>query len=153
MSTRASAPLVGVCLLLLVAVGLSTAVGAAALDAANATTEPSPTAVLALTVEDGVLAFEHRGGATLDVRRLRLVVEVDGTELARQPPVPFFAARGFVSGPTGPFNAAADPRWTAGERATVEPAGTNAPSIRPGVTVTVAVHAGDHLLVRLSAVG
>ncbi|WP_246310186.1 type IV pilin [Halorarum halophilum] len=152
-SGRASAPALGVALLLLVAVSLSAAVGAAAFGTVGATTSPPPTASIALEVEDGTLAFAHRGGDALDVRTLRLEVEVDGTALTHQPPVPFFAARGFVSGPTGPFNAATDPMWTAGERATVEPAGTNAPDIVRGATVTVDVYAGDHRLVRLTAVG
>lgn len=154
MSSRASAPAVGVALLLFVAVGLSAAVGAAALGTVGATTSsPPPTASLALEIEDGTLTFVHRGGEALDVRTLRLEVEVDGTPLTYQPPVPFFAARGYVSGPTGPFNPATDQRWTAGERATVEPAGTNAPAIVRGGTVTVDVYAGDHRLVRLTAVG
>ena len=153
MSSRASAPAVGVALLLFVAVGLSAAVGAAALGTVGATTSPPATASIALEIEDGTLAFVHRGGDALDVRTLRLEVEVDGTVLTYQPPVPFFAARGYVSGPTGPFNPATDQRWTAGERATLEPAGTNAPAIDRGATVTVDVYAGDHRLIRLTAVG
>lgn len=153
MSSRASAPAVGAALLLFVAVGLSAAVGAAALGSAGAATSPPPTASIALTIEDGTLAFVHRGGDALDVRTLRLEVEVDGTPLRHPPPIPFFAARGYVSGPTGPFNSATDPEWTAGERATVEPAGTNEPAVVRGATVAVDVYAGDHRLVRLTAVG
>ncbi|QLG63545.1 type IV pilin N-terminal domain-containing protein [Halorarum salinum] len=153
MSSRASAPAVGVALLLVVAVGLSAIVGAAAFDAADSVGDPPPSASLSLSIEDGTLVFEHGGGEALDVRELRLRVRVDGDALAHQPPVPFFSARGFVPGPTGPFNGAADPRWTAGERASLEPAGTNSPAIDPGDRVTVGVYAGDARLVRLAAVG
>ncbi|WP_313691536.1 type IV pilin N-terminal domain-containing protein [Halorarum halobium] len=152
MSSRASAPAVGIALLLLVAVGLSATVGAAAFGVAGTPADPAPVASLSLAIDDGALVFEHGGGDTLDVRTLHLRVSVANEELTHQPPIPFFAARGFVSGPTGPFNVADDPRWSAGERARVEPAGTNEPAIRPGVTVTVDVYVDAHRLVRLTAI-
>ncbi|MFC7136383.1 hypothetical protein [Halobaculum litoreum] len=62
------------------------------------------------------LTFVHAGGDAVDVTDLRLVVLVDGERLRYQPAVPFFAQRGFRSGPVGPFNRAGDARWTTGSR-------------------------------------
>lgn len=152
MSRRATAPVVAVALLVLLAVGLAGVV-AAGLDAV-APPEPPPRAALELSVDpaSGRVALTHRGGDVLDARQLRLRLAVDGTDLTHQPPVPFFAARGFVSGPTGPFNAAADPVWEPGETATVRIASTNAPTLAPGARVRVAVYASGHLVARLTAV-
>jgi hypothetical protein len=73
-------------------------------------------------------------------------VAVNGTRLAHQPPVPFFAATGFEPGPTGPFNSASDPEWGVGEVGTLTVAGTNGPAIRPGATVRVTVVSGGYLV-------
>ncbi|WP_134668410.1 type IV pilin [Halorussus marinus] len=137
MSPRAVSPVLGVVCLLVVTVVLAAAVGTAALG----TTLPTdrPTAAVDLRVDAGAdrLALVHRAGEALDVRALSVRILIDGDPLDRQPPVPFFSARGFVSGPTGPFNPAADPRWSVGERASLRIAGTNAPTIAPGERVAV----------------
>jgi FlaG/FlaF family flagellin (archaellin) len=150
---RALSPVAGV-LVIALTVGLAVAVSGAVFavtDASVASGDAPPRASLSLSVTDGVLAFTHRGGDALDVRRLRLVVAVDGEPLADQPPVPFFAASGFRSGPTGPFNPSADPQWTAGETATLAVAGTNRPALSSGSVVTVVVYAGDTPVADLSA--
>lgn len=118
-----------VCLLVGVAVG---AVALEPLDSVD-----GQTAAVSLTVHGDTLTFVHRGGPTLRVADLQLVVRVDGTPLRHQPPVPFFAARGFRSGPTGPFNRGGDGRWSGGERASLTVASTNHPRVAPGVTVRV----------------
>lgn len=138
MIDRATASTIGVVLLLALAVVLAGIVGGVLFGTAAAPPEPTP-AALSLTATADRLVLTHDGGATLDVGAIDLRVRVDGTELTHQPPVPFFSARGFHSGPTGPFNAAGDPEWTAGESASVAPAGTNAPALRPGATVEVRV--------------
>ncbi|MFB6123180.1 MAG: type IV pilin [Haloferacaceae archaeon] len=150
MSSRASAP-VGGTALLVVAVVLGSAVAGVALGALPSRSAGPTQTALSLSVVGDRIALTHRAGDALDVRSLRLVVAVDGEPLAHQPPVPFFAATGFESGPTGPFNAAADAEWSAGERAAVRLAGTNAPLLRPGASVTVELYRRDRLLVRLSA--
>ncbi|MFD1513256.1 type IV pilin N-terminal domain-containing protein [Halomarina rubra] len=71
------------------------------------------------------LSLTHRGGDALDPSSLRVRVRVAGDLLAHQPPVPFFAARGFRSGPTGPFNRGWAGEWTTGTTASVTLAGTN----------------------------
>jgi hypothetical protein len=114
-------------------------------------TAPS-TVAPTLAVDGDRLVLTHRAGDPVDVRRLDVLIRVDGDPLARQPPVPFFSARGFHSGPRGPFNAAADPRWTPGERASVRVAATNRPSIVPGVRVTVELRLDGRRLATLSAV-
>lgn len=152
MSRRATAPVVAVALLVLVAVGLAGAVAAGL--GAVAPPDPPPRAALQLSAdaEADRVALTHLGGASLDVRQLELRVAVDGTPLDHQPPVPFFAARGYRAGPTGPFNRASDPHWTRGETATFRLASTNAPAIAPGARVRVEVFVSGHLVARLMAV-
>jgi hypothetical protein len=138
-TNRATASTVGVVLLVGLTVSLAAAVGAATVaslpdDGASVTATS-----LSLSVSGDRLTLTHRGGDALDVRTLRIRVSIDGTPLAHQPPVPFFAARGFRGGPTGPFNVASDPTWTAGESASVRLAETNHPSLAPGSRVVVRV--------------
>ncbi|WP_129114382.1 type IV pilin [Halegenticoccus tardaugens] len=149
MSDRATVPAVGVAALLGLTVLLGAAVAGAALTVASVDSPPS--AALTLSVSDDRLTIAHAGGDDLDVRELRLRVRVDGEELSHQPSVPFFSARGFESGPSGPFNPAADPEWTAGETATLRVAGTNEPPIRPGSRVVVRISHRDAPIARLSA--
>ncbi|MFA1612121.1 type IV pilin [Halobellus rubicundus] len=148
MTARASAPAVGVVLLLLVGVGLGSVVAAGAdavaagagvdLAADAGGDAPGPIA-LSLRLDGDAITLTHEAGAPLSVADLRLVVAVDGRELRHQPPVPFFAARGFRAGPTGPFNVAGDGVWSAGESASFRLASTNAPGLAPGRTVSVTV--------------
>lgn len=148
--SRASSPVVGVCLLVaLTATAASVvAVGAFAFDPPD---RPTP---LALSAEaDGTadrVAVTHEGGSAVEVTELRVTVAVDGEPLARQPPVPFFTARGFRAAPTGPFNRGADPTWEAGERASFRVASTNDPEIEGGSEVSVTVARGDAVLARVS---
>lgn len=136
---RAVAPVVGVALLLAITVLAASAVGTAAL-LLETPDEPTSAAIsLSVDAETDRVRFTHRGGDTLDVSHLSLSVTVDGTPLAEQPPVPFFAATGFVSGPTGPFNSGGDTRWRAGETAGFRLASTNSPTIDEGDQVTVRI--------------
>lgn len=141
---RATSPVVGVALLVLVTAMLAAAVGTAALGTVPA--EPPPQAGLSLSVEGDRLRVGHRAGDTLDMRDLEVRLAVNGTPLFHQPPVPFFAATGFEPGPTGPFNSASDPEWEVGEVATLTVAGTNRPDIEPGATVRVTVVSGGYLI-------
>ena len=70
---------------------------------------------------------------------LSVTVEIDGTELQKQPPVPFFSAHGFESGPTGPLNSKSDDQWYAGETASFVVAETNTPTISSGSAVRVTI--------------
>ena len=121
------------------------AVGLGALPAAPAV------AGATLAVDGDRLVLTHRAGEPIDVRRLDVTVSVDGDPLRHQPPVPFFSARGFRPGPTGPFNAAADPTWEVGERASVRLASTNHPQVAAGARVTVTLRYDGQRLVVLSA--
>ncbi|WP_269801693.1 type IV pilin [Haloprofundus halophilus] len=150
--TRASVPAVGVVLLLLLSVSLAASVGAVALDHAESVDDGGTRAALSLTATGETLQFVHRGGETLDVRRLELRVSVDGEPLEHHPPVPFFSASGFRPGPTGPFNSAASPEWRAGETASVAVAGTNDPELTVGSSVTADVRYEGRPLVTLSAI-
>lgn len=133
---RGLSPVVGVVVLVALAVLLSASIGVMAPTLGS---EPPPSATLTTTVDadTGRIAITHRGGETLTVSELEVLVEIDGNELHHQPPVPFFSARGFVSGPTGPFNSASDDAWRAGETAAVRIAGTNEPGLSRDVSVTV----------------
>ncbi|WP_248897975.1 type IV pilin [Haloplanus halobius] len=113
-------------------------------------TAPGLTAAT-LAVDGDRIVLTHRAGDAVGVRRLDVVVRVGGESLAHQPPVPFFSARGFRPGPTGPFNAAADPIWDPGERASIRVASTNRPSLRAGANVTVELRYDGRRLLVLSA--
>ena len=121
------------------------AVGLGALPAAPAV------AGATLAVDGDRLVLTHRAGEPVDVRRLDVVVRVDGDPLRHQPPIPFFSAQGFRPGPTGPFNAAADPTWEVGERASVRLASTNHPRIYAGARVTVTLRYDGRRLATLTA--
>lgn len=143
MSRRASSSVVGVVVLLAIAVLASAVVGATVL---GVTPESGPPHVRITASADAArdrIALTHRGGDALAVADLRLVICIDGQPLAHQPPVPFFAATGFASGPTGPFNSAFDGHWTAGQTAAFRLAGTNSPQLSPGATVTIRIYT-DH---------
>lgn len=136
--SRAVSSVVGVVTLLAVTVFLSvTVLGAATVDPV----EPAPTVRLELTVDATTDRIEliHRGGAQLDISALRLRVSVDGEPLTHQPPTPFFAARGFHSGPEGALNTASPNRFETGEQTSFEVASTNSPAITAGSAVSVRV--------------
>lgn len=143
---RAISPAVGTVTLValtvvLVAVATSF-VGATPLDSS-----PSRPIMVSATADGtGTVTIEHEAGPPIDFERASLDVTVDGQSLERQPPVPFFSTAGFEPGPTGAFNSATDGRLTVGETASFTVAGTNAPAIEPGATVTVRVGRDDRVL-------
>ncbi len=122
-SDRAFAPVAAV-LLVALTVLLAAGVGATALSV-----EPTdPPARAAFDVEadgSGRIAVTYLAGDPLPTTALDVRLRVDGEPIAHQPPVPFFAARGFESGPTGPFNSAWEGRWVPGVTGTLRLAGTN----------------------------
>lgn len=146
---RGSSPGVAVVLLALVTVLAAAAVGAAI----GEPPDPTPVADLRLSVDASAdrLTIRHAAGDALDVADLEVRVSVAGEPLAHQPPVPFFAARGFASGPTGPFNPAGGTTWRAGQTATLGLAGTNAPLPDEGDRVTVTVSTDTAALAELEA--
>lgn len=141
----------GVPAVLALAAVVGTVVCAAAVGALPA---DRPTAALTLRADAGAdrLVVTHRAGEPLPADRLVVRVRIDGQPLAHQPPVPFFAAVGFRSGPTGPFNSRTAGPWTAGERAELRLADTNRPALRPGRRVTVVVRVGEVRVARVTAV-
>jgi len=151
-SSRASASVIGIVLLLFVGVALGSVVAAGAEAVAAATGEPgiangaSPSAAgpgpiaLSLRLDGETVVLTHERGDSLHLEDVRVVVAVDGEKLRYQPPVPFFAARGFRGGPTGPFNLASDWVWSEGETGSFRVAGTNDPQLRAGRTVSVTLY-------------
>ena len=138
MPDRGVAPVLGVVLLVALTVVTAAAVGTVVVvDVPDGTT----TATFGLeATADGEVRVLHRGGDTVDPGALRVRIHIDGDPLAEQPPVPFFSARGFESGPTGPFNSAYSGAWTAGQAASLRVASTNEPTPRAGATVEVRLY-------------
>ncbi|WP_232703086.1 type IV pilin [Halobacterium wangiae] len=131
---RGYAP-VAVVLLLVVTV-VAAAVVALALPELSA--EPPPNrGVVAEATADGRVSLTLVSGPEITVGNLDVRVVVDGEPLDHQPPVPFFAARGFHGGPTGPFNVADDSTWRVGESTAFSVAATNDPALSAGADVEV----------------
>lgn len=149
MDERAVSPAVGVVVMVALTVVLAATVGTMALG----TSTPDRGTVVRLSASADAsadrISVTHEGGRSIDVGALDVTIAVDGESLDHQPPVPFFAATGFVSGPTGPFNSRTAGDWTAGGTATLELASTNDPLIANGATVSVTVSEGDSVLSRL----
>lgn len=161
---RGTVPVVAVVLLLVVSVAGATTLTAVADQPGDlgwtratplASSAPGVAPVslsISFSVDGRRLTVVNHGGGSLHVRRLSLTVSVDGTPLRHQPPVPFFAARGFRPGPTGAFNVGSDGRLSPGERASVRLAGTNGPLPSRGSQVRVVVRVGDRAVASLRAV-
>lgn len=137
--TRGAVPVVGSILLVALTVIGALAVGAIV---TTDTTQPQPTSSFDATVdhETNAIALRLRHGDELDVSALSLTVTIDGTALRYQPPLPFFAADGFESGPTGPFNTASSDTWRVGERGEFQIASTNDPALEAGTVVEIQIY-------------
>ncbi|MDZ7746704.1 MAG: type IV pilin N-terminal domain-containing protein [Halobacteriales archaeon] len=147
--TRAVAPALGAICLLAVTLLTTVSVGATAM--AFSPAEPIPQAAFDLSATaDGGLTFVHAGGETVQTDRLSVHLSVDGEPVTHQPSIPFVGSHGYVGSPTGVFNAASDGRWTAGERATLRLAATNAPELRDGSTVRAVLRTERGVVARLS---
>lgn len=148
--SRGVSPLLGLTLLLGITITAGAALGLVVMDGIALTTAQERPVRLSVTAstDDSRLILRHEAGPAIDVRNVTIHVAIDGTALARQPPVPFFAATGFASGPTGPFNPATDPIWSVGERASFGLASTNRPQLRHGSTVVIRVERNGKLVVQ-----
>lgn len=146
MSDRATSPVLGIVLLLVVTVALAGTVGTVALGTPMPSDSPRAAIDLRIDADANGVALVHRGGDVLDTNELSVRVRIDGTALDAQPPVPFFSASGFRPGPTGPFNSADDGEWSAGETASFRLAGTNDPLISDGSAVTVVISADEAVI-------
>lgn len=130
--------MVGTLLMVLLAVGLAVPVGVMAVNQ-PAIVDSRPAVFSVSATPDGRIQIIHEAGPELNVRGISIRITIDGTPLRYQPPIPFFAAKGFRAGPTGPFNIATDQAWTVGEPASVQLASTNHPKPESGDTVTVRI--------------
>lgn len=138
---RGVSPVVGAVCLTAVTAVLAAVVRTAALGATpQASTPPAMSASFGATAEPACeVTLVHRGGDSIDPEAIELFVRIWNESLEWQPPVPFFSARGFESGPTGAFNSATTDTWEAGETASFRVAGTNAPKLRASETVAVRI--------------
>lgn len=148
--SRATSTAVGVVLVVALTVVTASVVAAAVWPTLPS---PPPTATLELSADAGAdrLRFHHRSGDAIDVDEISLRVRVDGESLTHQPPVPFFAATGFESGPEGPFNVASEGAWRAGQTASIRLAATNEPLLTAGDRVAVTVSTDGGVVADLEA--
>lgn len=150
---RAASPVLATLLLTALAVAVAGAVGVLA---SGYVQEPAPAQPVEISASanasTGRIVLVHESGPPLDVRRVRVRISVRGTRLEHQPPVPFFGAPGYRGAPSGPFNAAAGPRWEVGERAGLRVAGTNHPDVVDGAIVRVELYRDDLPIARAETV-
>jgi flagellin-like protein len=146
---RGAIPVIGVILLLAITVLSAATVG---LVVSSPPSEPPPTASFELSAdgESGEIELTHLGGDAIDLGEVSLRISIDGKRLEKQPPIPFFSASGYESGPTGPFNRASPNEWAAGETATLTVASTNEPELSPGDTVRVQLFTDTGTIVDLT---
>lgn len=146
-SARGTIPVIGTVLLIALTVVVALILGTALLGGGS-TAEPTPTAAIELSVDGNTLTFSHDHGEPLNVTAISIQITVDGEPLDDQPPVPFFAASGFESGPTGPFNTASDNEWRVGQTASLTVADTNQPTLDSGSTVSVRITTDEGTVIR-----
>ncbi|AWB28247.1 type IV pilin [Halococcoides cellulosivorans] len=142
---RATSPVVGSVVLIVLTVVLAGSV-AAAFGSVSTPAEPRYASIDgSVDADTDQINLIHRRGDPLDVDDLDLRLSVDGEPVTHQPDVPFNGTVGFTGAPEGPFNAAsADRVWRAGDRAGFE-LGNNT-AIDAGDTVTVTIsHEGYHV--------
>ncbi|WP_158855160.1 type IV pilin [Halorhabdus sp. CUG00001] len=152
MAQRAISPVVGTVLLVAITIVLAGTVGAVVF---TPDVEPSiPATRFSATADASAdsITLTHEGGQALDPDTLDVRITVDGRSLDHQPPIPFFAATGFESGPTGPFNSATRGNWTAGETGVLELATSNAPLVSDGASVEITVRRDGHVLTELEVI-
>lgn len=147
---RAVSPALGAVLLVGVTVATAAVFGTLLFGQAAALSGSPPTATFDLAADGDRVSIDHTGGDAVDVQALRIEVAVDGEPLTHQPPVPFFAARGFHGGPGGPFNPETGSDWEVGETATFRIAGTNDPTLEPDAELSVELFYGEQRFASLS---
>lgn len=140
---RAVTPVLGTVLLIAVVLVLGVLVAGVAFGLSSPSTSAQVSLGISVDADADRITVVHEGGDSIDVTALSVRVTVDDQPLDRQPPVPFFSAYGFRPGPTGPFNAATEGPWRAGQRASFRLASTNDPTIDPGDRVTVRIYEND----------
>lgn len=147
--SRGISPVVGTLLLVAITVIAAATVGVA-VSGTSLTSTPTVALDVSADADSQRISLTHESGDTVDLNRVDVRIRIDGEGLTHQPPVPFFAARGFESGPNGPFNSASPDQWQAGETATLELAATNDPLIDPGDRVTVLVRTGQRVIAEMT---
>lgn len=134
----------GAVLLALITVALAGVLLAGAGTATLDHAESNFVTVSATAEPDGTVILTHESGKPVDVDHITVEVTVNGERLAEQPPVPFFSERGFETGPTGPFNTAADQEWILGEDASFTIGDSNSPAPTAGDRIEVPLYRDGH---------
>ena len=141
MTERAASTIPATVLLILLTLTLGVGIAATSQQVHAAGNEPcqaTPIAV-AFTADGPVLHVTHLAGPPLSLDNATTTITVDGEPLRYQPPLPFFAARGFQAAPTGPFNSGSDGMFSVGEHASMRIAQTNHPRPDRGSAVRLVV--------------
>lgn len=143
MSERAASAIPATVLLIMmtVALGVGLAVASGPVHAMGADACHDGPIAVALTVDGSQLQLTHLAGPSVDLAAVDATIMVDGTPLRHQPPLPFFAARGFRAAPTGAFNSGSDGVLSVREQATLQIARTNAPVPHPPADVRLVLRA------------
>lgn len=144
---RGVTPAIGVVVLVAVTVTLAATVLVVVETPATQTPPTADFEVSANATTDRI-TVTHSGGETIEPSTIDISIRVEGESLAYQPPVPFFAAHGFISGPTGPFNSKSTESFRAGISASLRLASTNDPPLSPGDDVTVTITSDQTTLYR-----
>jgi len=100
----------------------------------------TPVAV-ALAVDGTQLRLTHLAGPPVPLTDAVATISVGGRPLRHQPPLPFFAARGFRAAPTGAFNSGSDGVLSVGSQASLRIAATNDPVPHRGTSVRFVLRA------------
>lgn len=140
---RGITPVIAAPLLLLMTLLLAIVIGTMT-PGFTSLTDPEPLTVIDVTTDPSTntISITNNGPREIDVRELTITIEIDNTPLHYPLQVPYFSQRGFHPGPTGAFNSATDPFWTAGERVSFRIASTNTPTLTPGnsLSITLIIH-------------
>lgn len=146
MSSRGIAPVIGVVAMLAVVTTLAGVV-AAVVPGVVDDTEPAQATIDLEVSENGEtweLTFYHRGGDSLDLEQLDVVLHINDVRLEEQPNIGELNPRGgFQPMPQGVFNPSTGDNWRTGSSGTIVTA-TDGPAIAPGDRIVAVWYQDGH---------
>ena len=146
-----SIPATVLLILLTLALGMGIAAGSQQVHAAGNDPCRAPPIAVAFAVDGPVLHLRHLAGTPLALDDATVTITIDDEPLRHQPPLPFFAARGFQSAPTGAFNSGSDGTLSVGDDASMQIAQTNHPWPERGSSVRLTVRSRGCTRIDVSA--
>jgi FlaG/FlaF family flagellin (archaellin) len=153
MTERAVSTIPAIVLLTLLTIALGVGIAATSQQVHAAGHDPCQATPIAVgfTVDGPVLRVTHLAGPPLSLDNATTTITVDGDPLRHQPPLPFFAARGFQAAPTGAFNSGSDGTFSVGEDASMQIAQTNHPWPDRGSAVRLMIRSHGCTTIDVSA--